>query len=1341
MDAFAEAVSRLDSFALPKVTAILSSLDQLVFEEGVMFDTVVICEVIEHIYPGEEEQFLRRLRGHVHGGTRFIVSTPIGWMNDPHHTRGFTESEFMRHLEHHYGPVRKLDYTAGYSQVAVGTFQTGDASRHPRVSVVLPTFNHLALLPQSIASILAQTFEDFELVIVNDGSTDGTREYLDSLNDPRIRVIHQNNRRLPAALNAGFAIARGELLTWTSADNYCAPVFLEALVGALDANPHAGLAVGAFASIDEQGRITRLHEAPNMSMRKLLQANPGVAAFLYRREVQEAVGPYATDLEGAEDWDMWIRIVERYSTVQVPELLYYYRRHADSMTARKAEQIQQSCVETFRRALARRDGQLDLAQLYPQLGNCGDRAKAEVTALFDFGTLLLKSPAAAPELAVQFLNEAFGRDQRFEILANLTVALARCGRWQEVDECLLHLRAKRHGRVKEIVTAIEGSRAGGALPVASDMPIFYPDQTEELLASEAADLTEYSITLQAPSGTTTPAGSETSSNPASAGNSTGEASRLDQIEAQAREALALEPNGIAALKLLAGVALRQERWEEAAQWARRLFELQRDDVETLLMLAKCFFQTGDIDSTRIMLRRVLELDPNNELARQNLADLEAAQRASAGNVERVAELIRTAQEAIAAGDPATAIPLLEEAIKGQPDDAELMVATAGLHTATGSIDGARRLLSRALIVDPAHAAARDLLVDLTLNGDGTSTAAAPAKSAPAAAATSLAWSGATPNQATVDYEPRTLPGDAKDNEAAFAHLQRGFDLLKQRQFAEAQAACRRYQGLIDYDALQRTDNRSEANPLASVIIVAYRINEGLIQCLDSLAASVNPPHEIIVVDNGGNESIHAELAKRDLLHIRVGFNVILAEGRNIGVHFARSNYAVFIDDDAIAAPGYIAAAIEGFTSFDVHAFRGKVLPKSDHPHNSRARHYNLGDLPFPADIDTEGNSAFRIDTWRKLGGQDPLLFGGEGVDLSYRIGRVHGDFVLMYWPFMVIQHDYAVTDTKLETKSSRHVLMREYSVFKHPDLYTFHNRLVAFARNSETKAEGGRLLIRRSRKEEAPRQPVTQGSTGQGIFFSICVPTYNRARFLTEALNSALNQTWPNFEIVVVDDGSTDDTAAVMKRCNDPRVRYVLKEHSGGPATRNRCVKEARGEFLVWLDSDDALLPGTLERYAQELARHPEVDVLYGHLQVADENLRVGDRWLYRDYHGWPAALLADTLVENRIPNVCTLVRKVCYERFGGYNPAFPRAHDYEFWSRLAGAARFKSVGEDVGIYRRHEQSLSKVNKKVDTSHEARLVRAMLEQHPLAAVLPGCYAAGAPRAHGDARAWALASLI
>jgi len=683
------------------------------------------------------------------------------------------------------------------------------------------------------------------------------------------------------------------------------------------------------------------------------------------------------------------------------------------------------------------------------------------------------------------------------------------------------------------------------------------------------------------------------------------------------------------------------------------------------------------------------------------------------------------------------------------EDVELMVREGKMHASLGNIEAARTCFSRALGITPNHSEARQKLLELTIGAGNAGQTSRPCpdskagKSGHGEDACSVQKRGfqlVATNELASSSKKASPPGS---NAQAFAHLQRGFDLLKKREFAKAQVECGKYQALIDYDAITRTDNRTEKAPKVSAVIVAYKIGQGLIQCLDSLAASENPPCEIIVVDNGGNEDIAAELARRPILHLRVGYNVILAEGRNIGVHFARAPIISFIDDDAIAAKDYLASVVEAFEAFDIHAFRGKVLPKSDHPNNHRAGHYNLGNLPFPADIDTEGNSAFRADTWRKFNGQDPLLFGGEGVDLSYRMAKELGDLCAIYWPFTVIYHDYANTDNKLETKQSRHVLMRDYSIFKHADLYTFHHRLVEFARSNETKAAGYGLL---HRHVKTPTAGSTAGNqkpvlTTRDPLISICIPTYNRAQFIEKAVRSALAQTYSNFEVVVVDDGSTDNTAAIMSEIRDPRVRFILKEHSGGPQTRNRCVAEARGEFFIWLDSDDALLPRTLRAYAEAAAQHPAVDVFYGNLQIADENLNVVEVWSYLDYHGWSEALLSDLIIKNRIPNGFTMIRKSRFEQIGGYDPAFPRAHDYEFWARLAPAATVKRVNTDVGIYRRHEGSLTKVYQQVDTSYEANTVKALLARHELKALFRFCYSAGAPVERGNARAWLIASLL
>gem|GEM_PF-739730 len=254
-------------------------------------------------------------------------------------------------------------------------------------------------------------------------------------------------------------------------------------------------------------------------------------------------------------------------------------------------------------------------------------------------------------------------------------------------------------------------------------------------------------------------------------------------------------------------------------------------------------------------------------------------------------------------------------------------------------------------------------------------------------------------------------------------------------------------------------------------------------------------------------------------------------------------------------------------------------------------------------------------------------------------------------------------------------------------------------------------------KDVSIEQNTMDMSAGRPLV-SILVPTYNRARFLPDALRSALSQNYPHFEIVVVDDGSSDETPDTIKKFSDKRVRYVRKEHSGAPATRNRCITEAKGEFLVWLDSDDMLEPVVLMSYADALAKSPDADVLYGDLIVTDAHFRPIREVNYQDWYGRNGDLLANLLHSNCIPNPGTMVRKSLYEKFGMYDESFRRAHDYELWTRFALKATFKRLPIKVVKWRWHDSNMSSGSVQYDTSFDARIIHSMLEAYALSELFP-----------------------
>jgi len=211
-------------------------------------------------------------------------------------------------------------------------------TRPPQVSVVLSVHNGAADLPRAVDTILTQTFSDFELIAINNGSTDGTAAVLDGLRDPRVCVIHQDDMGLAAALNRGIALARGRYIARQDHDDWAKPTRLEKQVAFLEAHPDYAL-VGTRAEIwvgDERTRRAHDHPTDNAALHfDLLFDNPFVhSSMLLRKSALDAVGHYTTDpaRQPPEDYELWSRIARRYMVANLPERLTIYREVPNSMS-------------------------------------------------------------------------------------------------------------------------------------------------------------------------------------------------------------------------------------------------------------------------------------------------------------------------------------------------------------------------------------------------------------------------------------------------------------------------------------------------------------------------------------------------------------------------------------------------------------------------------------------------------------------------------------------------------------------------------------------------------------------------------------------------------------------------------------------------------------------------------------------------------------------------------------------------------------------------------------------------------------------------------------------------
>ena len=210
-----------------------------------------------------------------------------------------------------------------------------EQEQRPLVSIVLPTYNGERYLRESLDSIIAQDYAHFELIIVDDASTDETPQISEvyAKKDRRISVIRNaKNRKLPGALNVGFSLARGALYTWTSDDNMYRPGALNTMVSFLRAHPEIDLVYTSYSTIDDGSKVIRRMDVEGPDY--LWRTNVIGGCFMYRKEMAEKTGLYDESRFVVEDYEYWLRAARHAKIAQLKEDLYLYREHGASLTAK-----------------------------------------------------------------------------------------------------------------------------------------------------------------------------------------------------------------------------------------------------------------------------------------------------------------------------------------------------------------------------------------------------------------------------------------------------------------------------------------------------------------------------------------------------------------------------------------------------------------------------------------------------------------------------------------------------------------------------------------------------------------------------------------------------------------------------------------------------------------------------------------------------------------------------------------------------------------------------------------------------------------------------------------------
>ena len=480
-----------------------------------------------------------------------------------------------------------------------------------------------------------------------------------------------------------------------------------------------------------------------------------------------------------------------------------------------------------------------------------------------------------------------------------------------------------------------------------------------------------------------------------------------------------------------------------------------------------------------------------------------------------------------------------------------------------------------------------------------------------------------------------------------------------------------------------------STPAVSIYIPAYNAAETIEQAIDSALAQTFRDFEIVVCNDGSTDRTRAILDEKYGHHPKIKLihqeNAGIGAASNAAISAATGMYILHLDADdvleqtaiEVLLPELEARPEHGCVYGSYYRFESNLEERTEGwsvPNFNRIRML-YGMMVHPPRL-------FRKREWSRVGGFDTSMANAVDYDFYLRLSAIsklhHVDTMLYNYRIHAASTSHAYASTQKENTrqlQERHLRSLGLTAWEVvPDVDGHSPKNVIFQRKKFTKASGNPLV-------------------------SVVIITRNRAHLLADSIRSCLWQTYSDFEIVVIDDGSTDDTQVVVESFNDPRIRYIQQDPLGIPYARNRGVQEAVGEWVVIMDDDDLMLPSRIADHLSVV--NDDIDGTYGGWIDFDEEFNL-------DYHQGKKHGYAELLFGGKVlVHAASMIRRSVLLQHP-YDERFQFGTDWVMNLKVAFSGhRFAHTRSYVYFRRFHGNNVTSVNSE----HQKSASKVVFEEH------------------------------